>query len=124
MLVLVSSPLPLSSNAKHRDRRISTNSGQGAAKIGLDQKEHAVIYTGDEPAKLLSETKILKKAIQVIPVDEEQKFDPCSRVNFGMTFPVQHNVKVMRVGMIASSDFKRFMGYYQNELEKDLGKKY
>ena len=122
MPVIVSSLLPLSLNAKHRDRRISTNSGQGAGKAGLDQSEHAVIYTGNEPANLPTETKITKKAIQVILVDEEQKFDPRSRVNFGMTHPVQHNVKVLRVGKIADRDHRRFMGYYQNELEKDLGK--
>ena len=37
-----------------------------------------------------------------------------------MVFPVQHNVKVLEVGMIAGSDFRKFMGYYQNEMEKDL----
>ena len=122
MPVIVSSLLPLSLNAKYRDRRISTNSGRGAGKAGLDQSEHAVIYTGNEPAKLSTETKITKKAIQVIPVDEEQEFDPRSRVNFGMTFPVEHNVKVMSVGKIADHDHRQFMGYYKNELEKELGK--
>ena len=122
MLVFVSSPLPLISIAEYRDRRISTNSGRGAAKPGLDQREHSVIYTGDEPEKLPTETKIVKRAIQVIPVDDEQEFDPRSRVNFGMTFPVQHNIRLMSVGEIADWDFRRFMGYYQNELEKDLAR--
>lgn len=65
---------------------------------------------------------MFKDAIRVIPVDQEQEFDPSSRVNFGMPFCVQHNVKVMRVGRIADGDLRKFVGYYRSELKKDLGR--
>ena len=87
----------------------------------MDQTEHAVIYTGSEiPKELPGETRIFKEAIKVIPVDEEQAFDPRSRINFARTFPVEYNVKVMEVGKVAESDMRRFIGYYKNEAEKDL----
>ena len=90
----------------------------------MDQSEHAVIYTSQEaPEVLKGEHRITKDAIRVIPVNQEQELHPCSRINFAMTFPVQHNVKVLEVGIIAPGDMRKFMGYYQNELEKDLPSK-
>ena len=106
---------------KFQCSRISTNSGRGTVKPGLDQREHAIIYTGNEaPPKLAGETSIFKEPIRVSPVSPEHELDPRSRVNFNMTFPVQHNVKVMEVGIICPNDLRRFLGYYQNEAEKDL----
>ena len=65
-----------------------------------------------------------KDPIQVIPVSQEHELHPRSRVNFGMTFPVQHNVKVLEVGMVAPGDLRKFLGYYQNEAEKDFARTY
>ena len=63
---------------------------------------------------------MFKEPIQVIPVSPEHELSPLSRVNFSLTWPVEHNVKVMEVGMVAAGDLRRFLGYYRNEAERDL----
>ena len=110
-----------SSLIKDQRSRISTNSGRGTAKPGLDQREHAIIYTSSEaPQRLDGESKMFKEPIRVIPRSPEHELHPTSRVNFGMTFPVQHNVKVLEVGMVDPGDLRKFQAYYRNEAEKAL----
>lgn len=67
---------------------------------------------------------MFKEPIRVIPVDQEQKLHACSRINFGMTFPVQHNVKVLEVGMVATEDMRKLMGFCQIEAERDLASRH
>ncbi|MCJ1377602.1 hypothetical protein MMC17_000697 [Xylographa soralifera] len=92
--------------------RISTYSGQGAAKRGLNQKSHCMLFTGDvAPSKLINEKMMNKEPIQMIPVNQTEKLDPKSRTDLAKTFPVEHNVKVKEIGMISSHHLKRLVQY-------------
>ncbi|MCJ1388257.1 hypothetical protein MMC18_001102 [Xylographa bjoerkii] len=92
--------------------RISTYSGQGATKRGLNQKSHCMLFTGDiPPPKLKDEKKMNKEPIQMIPVNQTEKLDPRSRVDLAKTFPVEHNVKVKEVGMISNHHLRRLVQY-------------
>ena len=84
----------------------------------MQQKEHSIIYTGDKaPKKLPGEIKLSKAPIKVVPVNG-QDLEPPSRVNFAKTYPIEHNVKILEVGMVAKKDLRTFLGYWQNETEQ------
>ena len=103
--------------------RISTNGDRGTAKPLIDQSEHAIIYTGDTaPRKLPEEKRLTKDPIKVVPVDGHQ-LEELSRVNFAKQYPVEHNVKVLEIGQVASHHLPMFLGYWQNEQEKGFPKK-
>lgn len=103
------------------NRQISTNGGKGAAKTGLKQGEHTIAYTTAVAPDLLSEEiHITKDPIQIIPVSQTEKLDPKSRINLGKVYPVEHNVKVCEVGMVADADIRKLTAYYKTGLRKDL----
>lgn len=80
------------------------------------QNEHSIIYTGDTaPEKLPEEKKLNKPPIRVIPIDASQNLSPLSRIHYAKPYPVEHNVKVCEVGMIAERDRKKIVGYYRIE---------
>jgi hypothetical protein len=100
--------------------RISTYSGRGTVKGGLDQNAHAIIYTGEKPPKKLPEEKRLTKdPIQVVPVGGHE-LEPLSRVNLAKVYPVEHNFKVLEVGRVIGGHLKRLLAYWQIETEKDF----
>ena len=95
--------------------RISTYGDRGTAKSLVEQSEHAIIYTGDKaPTKLPEEKNLTKDPMQVVPVGGHHLED-LSRVNFAKQYPVEHNVKVLEVGRVASHHLRLFLGYWQNE---------
>jgi len=98
--------------------RISTYGERGTTKKNVDQSEHAIIYTGNKaPNKLPEEKRLTKDPIQVVPV-EEHRLEELSRINFAKAFPVEHNIKVLEVGKVASHHLRTFQRYWQNEMEK------
>jgi len=98
--------------------RVSTYGDRGTAKKNVDQSEHAIIYTGNRiPKKLPEEKRLTKDPIQVVPVGEHQ-LEELSRINFAKAYPVEHNVKVLEVGAVASHHLRTFRRYWQNEMEK------
>lgn len=102
-------------------RQISTNGGKGAAKTGLKQGEHTIAYTSAvAPAPLLEERYITKDPIRINPVKPTEKLDATSRINLGKVYPVEHNVKVCEVGMVAPADIRKLTAYYKTSLRKDL----
>lgn len=84
-------------------RPVQTYRGQGATKVGVIVEDHAVIYTGgerDPPPSLLEGEGITKQALRVV-ADGNETLDECSRINFGKIYTVEHNVKVLNIGIIA-----------------------
>lgn len=101
------------------DRPISTNDGKGAAKKGLLQEQHTMVYTSPEPPqKLLTETRLNKTAIKVDLVDQSEKLDPSSRVNLAKTYPVEHNIKVCEIGKITGNHLRILLQYHQSEMQR------
>ncbi|MCJ1465144.1 hypothetical protein MMC07_003760 [Pseudocyphellaria aurata] len=97
---------------------ISTNGGKGAAKKGLRQGEHTIVYTTAEaPQRLPSETQLGKIPIKVDLVNPSEKLDPLSRLNLGKPYPVEHNVKVCKVGKVSETHMRALMHYYHLETQ-------
>ena len=98
------------------DSRITTHNGRGTVGKLIMQSEHSIIYTGREPPKRLPEEKKLNKdPIQVIPVHDSEPLDPLSRINYAKPYPIEHNVKVCEVGMVAQRDLRKILAYYRME---------
>ena len=94
--------------------RITTYGGQGTTKYGIDPREHTIVYSGNRaPDKLVGETRLHKDPLRVVPVDNSQKLDDLSRIDFGKTYPIQHNVKVKHVGSVAPQDFHKLIQYWR-----------
>ncbi|OCK98515.1 uncharacterized protein K441DRAFT_456136, partial [Cenococcum geophilum 1.58] len=74
----------------------------GLTRAGILTVDHAVIYTGDKyeaPPALLEGEGITKQALRVV-TDGSEVLNVCSRINFRKTYTVEHNVKVLSIGMI------------------------
>jgi hypothetical protein len=78
---------------------IQTYRGQGAAKPGLRMSDHGVIHTTLAAPNLLLGEALTKYSIQVQSTEGEY-LEPESRVNYGKAYAVEHNVKVLDVGMV------------------------
>lgn len=95
---------------------ISTYSGRATAgKSSAEQREHGIIYTGDQPPqRLKQEANLRKDPIKVDVTDLSMKLSTESRINYAFTRPIQHNVKVKNVGMIARSDMVKLYSYWSS----------
>ncbi|KAL8753306.1 MAG: hypothetical protein Q9184_005460 [Pyrenodesmia sp. 2 TL-2023] len=93
---------------------ISTYSGKGAGKKGVDQKAHAIIYTGSEPPeKLKTEVGMNKSPIRVVPSRPDEKLDSVSRVNMGKMFTVEWNTKVKDIGQVDKASLVKLLAYWK-----------
>ena len=98
------------------DSRISTHGRRGAVGKIINPGEHGIVYTGKRPPnKLPEEKKMNKDPIQVEPVDSSMELDPLSRIHYAKPYPVEHNVKVCEVAMVAARDVRKLWAYYQLE---------
>lgn len=98
---------------------VQTYRRQGTKKAGLNVEDHALIYTGDygsQPPPLLEDEHLDKHPLRVQPSKNEY-LDPESRVNFGKPYAVEHNVKVVEIGMIA----QEHMHYLVNHFKEGMG---
>ena len=83
--------------------------------MGVLVEDHAVIYTGgehDPPPFLLKGEGITKQALRVV-TDGNETLDVCSRINFGKTYTVEHNVKVLSIGTIAPEHVNLLEAYWK-----------
>jgi hypothetical protein len=100
-------------------RPISTYSGQGTAKPGVDSSTHAVIYmAGTMPRVEPNEQRMTKDPIAVIPASPAEKLDKMSRINFGKVYTIEYNVKVMDVGMVTPDSQRNLHHYAYYELTR------
>ncbi|KAJ5093543.1 hypothetical protein N7456_009404 [Penicillium angulare] len=98
---------------------ITTYSGQGVAKAGVDRSKHAIIYMrGTQPVTRTNEPRMTKEPLEVEPAKADQKLDPMSRLNFGKVYTVEHNVKVLPVGRITEGSLAKFSTYTKAEFCK------
>lgn len=93
---------------------IYTYGGRGTSKAGVDPDEHAIVYSLPQPPQHVpGETRLTKGPIRVIPASPEIKFSLASRINFAINHPIQHNVKVKDLGMVADEDMPKLIGYWR-----------
>jgi hypothetical protein len=94
---------------------IQTYRKQGTLKPGLLVHDHGVVYTGGPhtPApNLLYGEGITKQPIRVEPKGNEYLLKE-SRINFGKPYAVEHNVKVMEIGMVAQEHMHLLKSYFE-----------
>jgi hypothetical protein len=88
---------------------------QGTTKLGSKPEDHAIIYTGDRPPKLLKgEYNLGHDPIRVEPKTPRDKLEADSRINFAKIYTVEHNVKVFFIGKVAESSRRKFMTAFDN----------
>ncbi|KAJ5716928.1 hypothetical protein N7488_002574 [Penicillium malachiteum] len=98
---------------------VTTYSGQGVAKAGVDHSKHTIIYMrGSQPVTRQNEPKMIKEPLEVEPARADQKLDLMSRLNFGKVYTVEHNVKVLPVGQITKDSLQNFNVYTRAEFSK------
>ncbi|KAH7081325.1 hypothetical protein BKA63DRAFT_503599 [Paraphoma chrysanthemicola] len=78
---------------------IQTYKGRGTTKPGIIASDHGVIHSSIEAPNLIAGENITKYSIRVQPTSNES-LDPASRVNYAKAYAVEHNVKVLDIGMV------------------------
>ncbi|KAF2803220.1 uncharacterized protein BDZ99DRAFT_399963 [Mytilinidion resinicola] len=97
---------------------IQTYRGQGTRKHGIVVEDHSLIYTGDEddePPELLPGERITKQPLRVEPTGSET-LESASRVNFGKVYTVEHNVKVLDIGVVCPQHIYLLVNYFTDAL--------
>ncbi|KAL4933293.1 uncharacterized protein BDV17DRAFT_251537 [Aspergillus undulatus] len=95
---------------------INTYGGQGVAKPGIDEAQHAIVYMrGASPIASEDERPMVKEPLEISPDRQGERLDPMSRLNFGKIYTVEHNVKVLPIGKVATRSMARFRQYAAEE---------
>lgn len=95
---------------------VQTYRGRGATKPGLIMQDHGVIHTSETAPPLLEGEHLTKYSIRVIPTADEV-LEPASRVNYGKPYAVEHNVKVLDVGMVFEDHRYLIPAYFKKAME-------
>ena len=74
-----------------------------------------MIYTSETPPALLPGERIVKYSIRVEPTGNET-LEAASRVNYGKPYAVEHNVKVLDVGIVAESHQYLIPAYFDSAM--------
>ncbi|KAF2114167.1 hypothetical protein BDV96DRAFT_577692 [Lophiotrema nucula] len=94
---------------------IQTYRRQGAKKRGLVVQDHAIIYTSNEEPELLDGEEITKQAIHVNSTRGET-LESESRINFGKPYAVEHNCKVLDIGMVNDDHVHLLVNYFRQAM--------
>jgi hypothetical protein len=100
---------------------IFTYSKRGTTKPGVNPRQHAIIYMSDTspetvPGESLSS---MKDPIKVIPANPNERLDRASRIRFGLHHPIQFNMKVKDIGIVAPDDIPKVILYWRMEIDKE-----
>lgn len=90
---------------------IQTYRGRGAAKPGVRMSDHGIIHTTITAPNLLYGEAITKSSIRVQSTEGEH-LEPESRVNYGKAYAVEHNVKLLEIGMVTTNHQYMIEEYY------------
>lgn len=101
--------------------RITTYSGEGVGKAGINKSEHAIIYCGkNAPVVMESEEPIRGELsmrpdpIRVDADDREDKLDQRSRLDFGKIYTVEHHIKVRSYGQVNQHSMGALVQQFNN----------
>ncbi|KAF1832445.1 hypothetical protein BDW02DRAFT_649110 [Decorospora gaudefroyi] len=95
---------------------IQTYRGQGATKRGLIIADHGIIHTSEQAPGLLPGEYITKSSIRVEATGNET-LHPASRINYGKPYAVEHNVKVLDIGMVTEGHRYLIPAYFQMAMQ-------
>ncbi|CAN9477597.1 unnamed protein product [Alternaria alternata] len=96
---------------------IGTYAGRGTLKKGCFPWEHAIVYlSGTDPETCYLpgeyESGMVKKPIEIVPVDSSITLRSESRIRFGKTYPIEKNVKVKDIGMVHPNHLGKLFQYW------------
>jgi hypothetical protein len=77
--------------------------------------DHGVIHTTEQAPTLIQGENLTKYSIQVIP-SKGEVLEPESRVNYGKPYAVEHNVKVLDVGMVHEQHRYLIAAYFESAM--------
>jgi hypothetical protein len=72
--------------------------------------------SGTPPRLGANEPVIPKEPLEVDPERFDEPWHPKSRLNFGEIYTVEHNVKVLPIGVISAASMPKFISYARAEL--------
>lgn len=58
---------------------------------------------------------LYKEPIEVLPADSSAFLTAPSRIRFGKAYPIEWNVKVKDIGVVADEDMGRLLRYFADE---------
>ncbi|KUL89029.1 hypothetical protein ZTR_06026 [Talaromyces verruculosus] len=109
------------SQAEHSSTCVGmfTYGGQGLAKPGLDLDKHALVFDErlDEPQTRPDEPSLKGTPLAVWMESPLEKLDPMYRINFGVTYRVEHSREVRDVGHISERSMNDFEAYVAEALK-------
>ncbi|KAL1798130.1 hypothetical protein ACET3X_002167 [Alternaria dauci] len=95
---------------------INTYGQRGITKPGVDPAEHAIIYShGHSPRTLPGEREMTIPPIPVVMNPGEQPLHEASRLWFGISYPVQYNIKVKDLGYVHMAWMPMFQSSWKLE---------
>lgn len=95
---------------------IFTYKNQGTLKPGVEPDEHAIAYSwGQQPSLLQGEAQLSKDPICIAMTDNGEPLNDASRIFFGITHPIQYNVKVKDLGYVIPAHMQNLIGYWSME---------
>lgn len=100
-------------------RGMFTYGGQGLAKPGLDPDKHAQVFDErlDKPQTRPDEPPLKGPPLAVCIESPFEKLDPMYRINFGVTYTVEHSMEIRDVGHVAEESMYDFMNYVAEALK-------
>jgi hypothetical protein len=93
---------------------INTYSGQATTKPGVAAQDHAAVVPESGEAQYHPKEEKLTKTPMIIIVENASTgpISPMARINFAKVYTVEYNVKVRKVGRIASDSIWRMDEYF------------
>lgn len=102
------------------DSPITTYSGQGTTKKGVDQSEHTIVFSGERPpVKLPGEVHMKKEPLHIDVESPHYKLDPKLRINLSKRIPISHNVKVQSLGQMTEPALTTLLRYVESYARED-----
>jgi hypothetical protein len=101
-----------------RRSAITTYGQRGVMKPGCNAREHTIVHLRGRQAVRFEgeyERGMTKDPIMIDPTDPTEDMSPTSRLRLGKVVPIECNVKVRDIGMVAPEHRSKLLEYYQQE---------
>lgn len=94
---------------------VQTYKGRGATKPNIVMQDHGIIHTSLQAPSLIPGENLTKYSIRVQPTANEV-LEPASRINYGKAYAVEHNVKVLDIGMVVEGHRYLIESYFESAM--------
>ncbi|KAH8727752.1 hypothetical protein GQ44DRAFT_724818 [Phaeosphaeriaceae sp. PMI808] len=94
---------------------VQTYRNRGATKPGIVMQDHGIIHTTLQAPNQLQGENLTKYSIRVQPTANET-LEVASRINYGKAYAVEHNVKVLDIGMVVNEHRYLIESYFDSAM--------